>query len=140
MIVLDTNVVSELMKPRPDERVVRWVDSHERSEFYTTSVTEAEILHGVRTLPAGKRRTTIATAAQAMFREDFARRVLPFDSDAARAYAEIVSDRSRAGRPITQFDAQIAAIVRATAAVLATRNLRDFERCGITVVDPWAPR
>ena len=103
-------------------------------------MTEAEILHGVRMLPAGKRRTTIATAAQAMFREDFARRVLPFDSDAARAYAEIVSDRSRAGRPITQFDAQIAAIVRATAAVLATRNVRDFERCGIPVVDPWAPR
>lgn len=138
MIILDTNVVSELMRPRPSDAVLRWVGTRRSSSLYTTSVTQAEILHGVRLLPAGKRRNNVEAAAEAMFREDFAGRVLPFGSDAAHAYARIAAERRRLGRPISQFDAQIAAITDATGAELATRNTADFERCGIKVVDPWS--
>lgn len=101
-------------------------------------ITQAEILHGVRSLPAGRRRKAVATAADAMFREEFAGRIRPFDSAAAHAYAELVTDRRRLGRPIAQFDAQIAAIVRVAGATLATRNVKDFERCGLEVIDPWS--
>ncbi len=138
MIVLDTNVVSELMRAAPAPAVVRWVAAQPAPSLYTTSVTQAEVLHGVRLLPAGKRRTAMEAAAEAMFREDFAGRVLPFGSDAARAYARIAAERARLGRPISQFDAQIAAIAHASGAELATRNVADFAKCGVHVVDPWA--
>lgn len=138
MIVLDTNVVSELMKPLPSAIVLQWVASRDGMSLYTTSVTQAEILHGVLSLPTGRRRKAIEAAAEAMFKEDFAGRVLAFDSEAARPYAEVVGERRRRGRPISQFDAQIAAIARAAGATLATHNLKDFEHCGIGVVDPWA--
>ncbi|MGH8236646.1 MAG: type II toxin-antitoxin system VapC family toxin [Steroidobacteraceae bacterium] len=138
MIVLDTNVVSELMKPAPADRVMKWVGSQTASSLYTTSVTQAEILHGILLLPAGKRRKAFEEAAEAMFDEDFAGRILPFGSDAAPFYAEIAAERRRCGRPISQFDAQIAAISRATGAGLATRNVSDFDHCKIEVMDPWS--
>jgi predicted nucleic acid-binding protein len=125
------------MKARPETVVLQWIAHRDRGKFYTTSVTQAEILHGVRSLPLGRRRKAIETAADAMFREDFAERILPFDSEAAYAYVELVTDRRRFGRPITQFDAQIAAIVRVAGATLATRNVKDFERCGMPIVNPW---
>lgn len=137
MIVLDTNVVSELMKPLPSPIVTQWIASRDRANFYTTSVTQAEILHGVRVLPSGRRRRAIEAAAEAMFKEDFGGRILAFDSDAARSYADLVSERQRRGRPISQFDAQIAAIARATGATLATHNVKDFEHCGVGILDPW---
>jgi toxin FitB len=138
VIVLDTNVLSELMRERPAPAVMRWLGGQSAANLYTTSITQAELLYGVRLLPAGKRRTAFEAQAEAMFREDFAARVLPFGSDAARAFAAIASERKRAGRPMSQSDAQIAAIARATRASLATRNVSDFEKCGIDVVDPWA--
>jgi hypothetical protein len=137
VIVLDTNVVSELMKPTPSDRVVRWTTSQPAMSLYTTSITQAEILHGVMLLPAGRRRKALEAAAEAMFDEDFGGRVLPFSSDAARPYARIAAERRRAGRPISQFDAQIAAIARATGAVIATRNVADYEGCGVKIVKPW---
>ena len=137
MIILDTNVVSELMKRTPAPPVVRWVARQPATSLYTTSITEAEILHGVMRLPAGKRRNSLLAAAEAMFSEDFARRVLPFGGDAARAYATISAQRRRAGRPISHFDAQIAAIGRSARAAVATRNTTDFEDCGVTVINPW---
>lgn len=137
MIVLDTNVVSELMRPAPAAAVVRWVDSLPATSLYTTCVTEAEILLGIALLPKGKRRDAIAAAAAAMFATDFADRVLGFGSDAARAYASIAAARRRAGRPISAFDAQIAAIARSVGASLATRNVHDFDDTGLDVVDPW---
>ncbi len=137
MIVLDTNVVSELMKATPTAAVVAWIGSRDSAEFCTTSITEAEVLNGVLALPAGRRRRALEQAADAMFAADFAGRILPFDSRAARAYAEIVTDRDRRGRPISQFDAQIGAIARSAGAVLATRNGDDFDHCGISVVNPW---
>jgi predicted nucleic acid-binding protein len=137
MIILDTNVVSELMRPAPAERVIRWVASQTATSLYTTSITYAEILHGIFMLPAGKRRKNFEQAAELMFDEDFAGRILPFGSDGAAFYAEVAIERQQRGRPISQFDAQIAAIARATGAGLATRNVSDFDHCGIDVVDPW---
>ena len=137
MIVLDTNLLSELMKPAPAESVMRWVAAQPATSLYTTSITQAEILHGVMLLPSGRRRNAIEIAAEAMFKEDFGGRILPFASDAARPYARIAAERRRAGRPISQFDAQIAAIAHSTGAAIATRNVTDFEGCGVTVIDPW---
>lgn len=139
MIVLDTNVVSELMRPAPAASVVRWVDALPATSLYTTSVTRAEILFGIALLPKGRRRDAVASAAVAMFDEDFGGRVLDFGRDAALAFASIASARRRAGRPIAGFDAQIAAIARSVGAALATRNVDDFEGTGLEVVDPWSP-
>ncbi len=137
MIVLDTNLLSELMKPAPAESVMRWVAAQPATRLYTTSITQAEIFHGVMLLPSGRRRNAIEVAAEAMFKEDFGGRILPFASDAARPYACIAAERRRAGRPISQFDAQIAAIARSSGAAIATRNVTDFEGCGVKVIDPW---
>ena len=137
MIVLDTNVLSELMKPRPSPQVVRWTTIQSTASLYITSITQAEILHGILLLPNGKRRAALETAAVGMFSQEFGGRILPFDSDAARPYAEIASERSRAGRPISHFDAQIAAIARVHGAELATRNVDDFAGCGVTLINPW---
>ncbi|HUN69399.1 MAG TPA: type II toxin-antitoxin system VapC family toxin [Burkholderiales bacterium] len=137
MIVLDTNVVSELMKPTPDAAVARWVAGQQATSLYTTSITQAEILHGILLLPAGKRRGALEAAAGAMFEKDFGGRVLPFGGDAANAYAQIAAQRRRSGRPISNFDAQIAAIARTARAAIATRNIGDYEGCGIKVMNPW---
>jgi toxin FitB len=137
MIVLDTNVLSELMRQAPDEVVVRWMDSHPNTSLFTTTVTQAEILYGVSILPADKRKQGLAVAVGEMFEQDFRGRLLPFDGSAAVAFAAICADRQHLGRPISQFDAQIAAIARSRGAAVATRNTPDFDECGIQVIDPW---
>jgi predicted nucleic acid-binding protein len=139
MIVLDTNVLSELMKPRPAPAVIDWMAAQPAASLYTTSITQAEILYGLMVLPRSRRRSALEDAATSMFTEDFGERILGFGSDAAPAYARIASDRRRTGRPISHFDAQIAAIARFMGAAIATRNTADFEGCGVTVVDPWRP-
>jgi len=139
MIVLDTNVLSELMKPAPATEVVDWMAAQPAASLYTTSITQAEILHGLMLLPPGRRRRALEAAATSMFAEDFDGRILGFGTDAAPPYARIASDRRRAGRPISHFDAQIAAIARSTGATIATRNLPDFDGCGVALVDPWKP-
>jgi toxin FitB len=138
MIIVDTNVLSEVMKVSPSPRVVDWWNSHPEAELYLTSITQAEILAGIELLPKGKRRAAIAQAAEATFREDFTDRILPFDSEAAREFARIIAARRKLGRPISQPDAQIAAIARNCRAVLATRNTGEFEHCGVKLVNPWA--
>jgi hypothetical protein len=140
VIILDTNVLSELMRPEPAESVVRWINAQVATSLYTTSVTQAEILHGISLLPRGKRRDAIAAAAGEMFERELDGRILPFGSDAAGPYAAIAVARRRAGRPISTFDAQIAAIARAHDAGLATRNVDDFDGCGVDVTDPWKER
>ena len=137
MIVLDTNVLSELMRPAPAEPVIAWVSARPATSQYTTTVTQAEILYGILLLAAGKRRARLLNAADAMFAEEFAGRVLGFGSDAAALYARIAADRRRVGRPISHFDAQIAAIARANGATVVTRNVADFYGCGVELVDPW---
>jgi predicted nucleic acid-binding protein len=140
MIILDTNVVSELMATSPAERVERWVAARSPTSLYTTCVTQAEILFGIRLLPRGKRRDSVEAAANAVFDAIFAGRLLPFGSAAAREYARIAAERRRRGRPIAALDAQIAGIARAAGAGLATRNTGDFDGCGIEVLDPWKGR
>jgi predicted nucleic acid-binding protein len=137
VIGLDTNVISELMRTHPDQAVFAWVSSQPRSGLYTTSITKAEILFGIAVLPAGRRRTVLASAAEAMFSEDFFDRVLPFDGAAAVQYARIFTARRRTGKPIEPFDAQIAATALAFGADIATRDVDGFANCELTVIDPW---
>ncbi len=138
MMVVDTNVLSELFRISPSPRVVEWWNSYPETELYLTSITQAEILVGIELLPKGKGRAAIAQALEASFREDFADPILPFDSESAREFARIVALRRKLGRPISQPDAQIAAIARNCGGLLATRNTGDFEHCGIKLVNPWA--
>jgi predicted nucleic acid-binding protein len=137
MIILDTNVLSELMSPTPSPRVVAWVAKQPAAELFTTSITEAEIFYGLELLAKGKRREGLLAAAEAMFAEDLAGRVLGFDSAAARAFSKIAAHRRALGRPISHADAQIAAITQLRGAKLATRNIADFANCGLRAVDPW---
>jgi predicted nucleic acid-binding protein len=137
MIILDTNVVSEIMKPSPSPLVVAWSGGLAAAEMFTTSVTVAEILFGVELLPKGKRREALQRPAEATIAEDFAEWILNFDELAARMFALILATRRRLGRPMGIQDAQIAAIARANGASLATRNTDDFEGCGVKVVNPW---
>ena len=137
MIILDTNVLSELMRPNPSPRVVTWVAKQPAAELVTTSITEAEIFYGIELLTKGKRREGLLAAAEAMFAEDLAARIFGFDSDAARVFSRIAAHRRALGRPISNADAQIADIAQVQGAKLATRNVADFEDCGLNVVDPW---
>jgi predicted nucleic acid-binding protein len=136
MIVLDTNVTSELMRPSPSPVVTAWVLARHSAELYTTSITLAEIGYGIERLPDGNRKDLLRITAEQVF-SAFAEHVLAFDAAAAFRYGAIVSGRDRVGAPIDGFDAQIAAICRVHAATLATRNVKDFEGTGIDVVDPW---
>lgn len=137
MIILDTNVLSELMRPRPDLGVLAWVDQAASIDLYTTSVTQAEIMAGLALLPAGRRRDGLAAGATTLFDQLFRGRILSFDSRAAPEYAEIVASRIRAGRSHAPLDCQIAAITKASGATLATRNTRDFDEYGFEIVNPW---
>lgn len=137
MIVLDTNVLSELMRPTPNDRVVEWLQTQPQASLFTTAVTRGEVLFGVRLLPDGQRRQRLWAAAQSIFDEDFAGRVIAFDDEAADAYAEIGAARRASGRPISQFDAMVAGIARSRGATVATRNTDDFTDCGIDIVNPW---
>lgn len=140
MILLDTNVVSEIMRPAPDERVGAWVSAEPTISLFTTAITEAEIFKGIEIMASGKKRRELLEVAEAYFHIDMASRILPFDSAAAHRFAEIVAARTKTGRPIQPLDAQIAAIAREHRAALATRNTRDFEGCGIDLINPWRAR
>ena len=140
MIVLDTNVVSELMRAVPDDQVVDWLDRQPATDVHLTAITVAELLCGVARLPDGRRKNELAEQIEEMLGEDFDHRVIPFDETSAGHYADIVVRRERAGRPISTADAQIAATCRSYGAVLATRNLEDFTGTGIASTNPWAER
>ena len=137
MIILDTNIVSELMRPNPSSNVVDWVAGQVAANLYLTTVSEAELLYGVEILPPSRRRDRLLEELEGMLREDFDGRILPFDSASAQAYAVIAATR-RAGRPINHADCQIAAIALCRGASIATRDVDDFEWIGIEVINPWA--
>lgn len=137
VIILDTNVVSELMKPNPSPAVFAWAASRPPADLFTSTITMAEVLYGIERLPQGKRRDQLLRVAESVFVEDFAGRVLTFDEPAARMFAVVATQRRAHGRPIDEPDAQIAAIARAHGATLATRNTDDFEGCGVKLVNPW---
>jgi toxin FitB len=137
VIVLDTNVVSELMRPKPSAAVLDWVDRQPAAETYLTAITVAELLYGVARLSDGQRKTDLAVLVEALLSKDFEHRVSPFDETAAAHYADIVACRERLGRPISTADAQIAATCRSHGAVLATRNVDDFTDIAVEIINPW---
>lgn len=136
--VLDTNVVSELMRERPEPGVLARLAALDDSAWYITTVTEAELRQGLALLPAGRKKTRLGTALLAFLSQDFAGRIIAFDSAASAYYADIMVMRGKAGRPIQVQDAMIAACCLASVAVLVTRNTRDFEGLGLTLFNPWA--
>ncbi len=137
MIVLDTNVLSEALRPAPDARFRAWFSGQPASTLFTTAISQAEMLYGLALLPHGRRRQALDAAIAAIFENEFPERVLPFDSPAAQAFATIMSRRRRAGKPMSQIDAQIAAIAASRGAAIATRNVQDFSDCGVALVNPW---
>ena len=137
MILLDTNVVSELIRGSPRRAVETWSRSYPAEVLYFSAVGEAELRYGAAIMPAGRRRDALISDIESMLRDAFDNRILPFDSDAARAFAEIAATRRRAGRPASQLDCQLAAIARSRGMAVATRNPRDFVDMGVEVIDPW---
>ncbi len=137
MIVLDTNVLSELMRQQPDSKLMAWLDAQATDQLWITAITVAEILYGVARLPDGKRKAALLDTALVMLEEDFAGRTLPFDAAAAQCYAQLVATRENAGRPISMADAQIPAICLSHGAMLATRNTKDFDGLELELIDPW---
>jgi toxin FitB len=137
MIVLDTNVLSEALRPKPSAKVLDWMRSQPITALFSTTITEAEFYYGLALLPKGARRSPLESIVEPIFTQDLAGRVLPFDSSAAPEYASIAASRRHAGRPISQSDARIAAIVRSCRASLATCNVDDFSDCGLNIIDPW---
>lgn len=137
MTILDTNVVSELMRLIPSPVVLAYLRRVDPDQMFTTSITEAEIRLGVVSLPAGNRRETLAMKMEILLDQEFRTRILPFDVGSARVYAHLVANRRRAGPPISIPDAQIAAIALSRNATLATRNVRDFELCQLPLINPW---
>lgn len=136
--LLDTNVLSELMREQPAAAVLDWFSQNTRVSMQTSSITQAEILTGIALLPNSKRRTALAVAAEQMFEEDFVGLCLPFDAAAAKTYAVIVATRTRQGQPISTEDAQIAAIALAAGLTVVTRNIKDFDNIdGLPLVNPW---
>jgi predicted nucleic acid-binding protein len=139
VIILDTNVLSELLRPEPAKHVEQWLSAQNGATVYFTTIGEAELRLGAAILPAGKRRTLLTTAIEGLLTEDFRDRILSFDRAAARAYASIAAARRAAGHPISQFDCQIAAIALTREAAVATRNISDYGGCGIELINPWQP-
>ena len=138
-VLLDTNVLSEVMRAQPNAKVMNWLGRQQASMLHTTAITRAEILLGIALLPAGKRRESLAIATELMFEQDFVHRCLPFDEAAAAEYALLVAARARRGRPISTEGGQIAAIALRHGMLLATRNGKDFAGIdGLIVIDPWS--
>jgi predicted nucleic acid-binding protein len=137
MLMLDTNILSEIMRSEPERKVVEWIVSQPSDELFTAAVCQAEILSGLAVMPSGRRRFDLEEAARAMFVDDFDGRVLPFDTEAAVAYAEVFAARRKAGRPSGTVDLMLAAIARVRGASVVTRNVVDFEGLGVAIVNPW---
>jgi toxin FitB len=138
VIVLDTNVFSEALKPAPSSVVALWLGEQNRSGIFLTSITQAEVFYGVESLPHGRRRANLLDGVERILRTEYHGRILSFDEPAARLYAQIMAAREAAGRPISDLDAMIAAIARSHGAAVATRNIADFEGCGIRTINPWS--
>jgi len=137
MLVLDTNMLSEIMRPEPERKVADWIVRQQSDELFTAAVCQAEILSGLAVMPSGRRRTELEEAARAMFTDDFDGRVLPFDVEAASAYAEVFAARRKAGRSSGTIDLMLAAIARVRGASVVTRNVADFEGVGVAIINPW---
>lgn len=138
MILLDTNVLSEAMNLRPEPAVMAWINAQPSKELWTCTIVVAELVSGLELMPAGKRALQLREKAEILLSQLFAGRICVLDEQAARAYGTILRNRKLIGRPIDEMDALIAATALANGATLATRNVSDFEDCGIQLVNPWA--
>jgi toxin FitB len=138
LILLDTNVLSEVMRPAPDPRVIAWLNAADAGDLYVSTISIAEIVFGIELQPPGQRRQGLTERFESFLSAAFAHRLLPFDEAAARRYGPIMAERRRAGLPMTAPDGQIAAIAHSKGMTLATRNRRDFLSCGVALIDPWA--
>jgi len=138
MIILDTNVVSEPLRPQPDPSVLNWLDAHDPATFYLTTTSVAELMAGVEAMPPGRRREGLEQALSRQVTALFEGRILNFDAKAAEAFANVASGAQAQGNPIGFADCAIAAIARARGFAVATRNVRDFRGAGVEIIDPWA--
>ena len=138
MIILDTNVLSVLLRPKPNPAVVHCVASKSPSTLFTTTITRAEVRYGIALMPEGKWKNALFSRIETIFDEDFAGQVISFDNDAADCFAVIATTRRGAGRPISHFDAMVAAVTRSRGASLATRHGKDFVDCDVSLIDPWS--
>ncbi len=137
MILLDTNIISEVMKAAPDPSVVVWLNSQASNKLHLSSISIGEIAYGIRILPAGKRRSELHARFESFVKRAFDQRVLSYDEAAARTYGEIMGKRRELGRPTSVPGGQIAAIARSRSLAVATRNLNDFEHCGVELINPF---
>lgn len=137
MLILDTNVVSELMRAQPAPEVERWLERQPPAQLALTTVSLAEILYGLDRIPQGRRRSDLSGRFQVFLTRSFGERILPFDRGAAEAYARLKGERDRTGRPLIGYDTMIAAIARVRGASIVTRNVPDFDGGGIAVINPW---
>ena len=137
MIIIDTDIVSEMMKPAPATAVMEWFNEQEAVSLYLTTITIAEIGYGIRALANGKRRRLLTEGFEALLTVAFEDRILDFDEAAARRYGDVMGNRKEMGRPLAILDGQIIAIAKANAYAVATRNIRDFEYCGLTIINPF---
>jgi hypothetical protein len=137
MTILDTNVVSEIMRPAPAPAVLRWISDQVSEELHVTAITIAEIFYGIELLHRGKRQEILRAGAEKLFQVVFRNNILTFDERAAREFSAIASLRRKQGRPMSEFDLQIAAIARTKSAIVATRDANDFDGCGVRLIDPW---
>lgn len=138
MIILDTSIISETMRPAPEPTVVTWLNRQDSLSLFLTTPTIAELHYGIQALPSGKRRRALEDGFDRLLREAFEGRILTFDLGAAKKYGLVMAARRAKGRPLGIVDGQIAAMALDQGAVIATRNVRDFEGCGVRVVDPFA--
>lgn len=137
MIILDTNIISELMKPIPDKLVINWMDNQKSSHLFITTITIAEISYGLHALPEGKRRNFLINSFDKAIMTAFIGRILTFDELSAHQYGKIMSARKELGQPLGVPDGQIASIASRHGAMIATRNIRDFLNCGLQVINPF---
>jgi predicted nucleic acid-binding protein len=140
MVILDTNVISEIFRPAPDEGVGGWLREQPPDQVFVTSVNKAELLTGLALMQDGKRKRALADSIELFFEERLTTPVLGFEEAVAVQYARIFSQRRQAGRPISEMDCEIAAIALTHGYALATRNVLDFENCGIALINPWEPQ
>jgi len=138
-MILDTNVISEIMRPVPNRQVAAWFAETDAQQRQVTVITEAELLLGISLMPAGNRRNVYAAAIKRILTVEMRNAILPFESADAPFFADVMSARRRAGRPLKELDAQIAAIALRRGLPVATRNVRDFADCGVTLINPWDP-
>ena len=137
MIVLDTNIISEMMKSIPSPLVVAWIDQQNVDELFITTITIAEIVYGLKTLPTSKRRTTLEDAFYKTITQSFESRILFFNELSAHCYGKLMAVRKNIGKPMSILDGQIAAIAQDSGFAVATRNIRDFSDCGLDLINPF---